>query len=172
MPQEEIYGARDRAYSAWHRRLSTARFIGIEQAQLLSMIDLDAALYVEFDSGSKFPLALIETARDVGQMHKPATVTQNLARRANLPAYCVLYRHAREANPADARCFDIDQFRVRRLWPQPEWRWQTLTPYAWAQGLLDIRAYAARRMNALDFQAANDDRYFDEPPAVTVRSIG
>lgn len=54
--QEETYGTRDRAYSAWHRRMSTRRFIGIDRAQLLAMIDLDAALYVEYDNGSKEPL--------------------------------------------------------------------------------------------------------------------
>ena len=50
--QEEKYGTRDRAYSAWHRRKSTRRFIGIEHAQLLAMIDLDASLYVEYDDGT------------------------------------------------------------------------------------------------------------------------
>jgi len=73
-----------------HRRHSTRRFVGIERAQLLSMIDLDAALYVEYDDSSKEPLALIETARDVGQGYKAATVTRNLAKRAGLPCYCVL----------------------------------------------------------------------------------
>lgn len=65
--QEEQYGTRDLTYSAWHRRLSTRRFVGIERAQALAMIDLDAALYIEYDQGSKHPVALIETARDVGQ---------------------------------------------------------------------------------------------------------
>ena len=75
MAQEEKYGTRDRTYSAWHRRLSTQRFVGIEKAQLLAMIDLDASLYVEYDDGTKEPLALIETAQDIGQAFKPATVT-------------------------------------------------------------------------------------------------
>ena len=51
--QEERYSTRDRAYSVWHRRFSTRRFIGIEAAQRLSMIDLDAALYVEYDDHSR-----------------------------------------------------------------------------------------------------------------------
>jgi len=67
--QEERYGQRDRAYSAWHRRLSTRRFVGIDRAQLLAMIDLDAALYVDYDDRTKEPVALIETAMDVGQDH-------------------------------------------------------------------------------------------------------
>ena len=89
MAQEEKYGTRDRTYSAWHRRLSTQRFVGIEKAQLLAMIDLDAALYVEYDDGTKEPLALIETAQDVGQAYKPATVTLRLAKRAD---FALLYR--------------------------------------------------------------------------------
>ena len=66
MAQEEVYNTRDRSYSAWHRRKSTGRFIGFEHAQLLAMIDLDASLYVEYDDGTKEPIALIETAIDVG----------------------------------------------------------------------------------------------------------
>ena len=64
MSQEERHGTRDRSYSAWHRRQSTRRYIGIEKATLLAMIDLDASLYVEYDDGTKEPLALIETAQD------------------------------------------------------------------------------------------------------------
>jgi hypothetical protein len=36
---DERYGTRDRTYSAWHRRLSTRRFVGIDRAQLLAMLD-------------------------------------------------------------------------------------------------------------------------------------
>ena len=46
MPHEEVTGTRDRTYSAWHRRMSTRRYVGIEAAQTLCMIDLDASLYV------------------------------------------------------------------------------------------------------------------------------
>ena len=70
MPHEEVTGTRDRTYSAWHRRMSTRRYVGIEAAQTLGMIDLDASLYVEYDDSTKEPLALIETARDVGQEFK------------------------------------------------------------------------------------------------------
>ncbi len=154
--QEEIYGTRDRAYSAWHRRGSTRRFVGIDSAQLLAMIDLDAALYVEYDNGTKEPLALIETALDVGQRHKTATVTKMLAKRAGVPCYCVLYMPGRNANPADSRWRDIRQFRVRRMWPRPEKEWRVLTPQEWAHGLIKIRAWSAKR---LDLQAANDEMY-------------
>lgn len=38
--QEEVYAIQDRSYSAWHRRHSTRRFVGIDRAQLLAMVDL------------------------------------------------------------------------------------------------------------------------------------
>jgi len=154
--QEEAYGTRDRAYSAWHRRLSTRRFIGIDRAQLLAMIDLDAALYVEYDNGSKEPLALIETALDMGQAYKSATVTKRLAKRAGVPCYCLLYSLSGQPNPADAKWRDIRQFRVRRMWPNPEKSWRVLTPQEWANALVKIRAWSARR---LDIDAANDATY-------------
>src|SRR5712691_7246006 len=154
--QEERFGTRDRIYSAWHRRLSTRRFVGLEKAQLLSMIDLDGALYCEFDTGTSEPLALIETALDRGQKRKVATVTRRLAQRARLPAYAVLYRIAATANPADPSQFDIDAFRVRRLWPVPERDWRTVTPAEWARALVQIREWSAHR---LDAEAANDATY-------------
>lgn len=56
------------------------------------MIDLDGALYAEYDDRDREPLALIETARDVGQKTKACTVTARLAQRSGLPAYVVLYQ--------------------------------------------------------------------------------
>ena len=101
MAQEEVYGTRDRIYSAWHRRMSTRRFVGIEKAQTLAMIDLDASLYVEYDDKTKEPIAIMEIARDVGQISKTSTVTRNLARKAGLLAYTVLYKPSEKKNPAD-----------------------------------------------------------------------
>jgi hypothetical protein len=75
------------------------RYVGIERAQLLHMIDLDGALFVEYDGGTKKPLALIETARDVGQAYKCATVTANLARRARLPCYWRAVHVRRQREP-------------------------------------------------------------------------
>lgn len=147
MAQEERYGNRDLTYSAWHRRMSTARFVGIEQAQLLAMIDMDVSLYVEYDDRTKVPLVLIETARDVGQAIKPATVTQKLAEKASLPAYCVLWKPDDKANPADSSWLDIVQFRIKRLWPRPERDWRTITPEEYAKGLLDARAWQANRID-------------------------
>jgi hypothetical protein len=147
--QDEVFGTRDRAYSAWHRRASTRRFVGIEKAQALAMVDVDVALWIEYDDATKEPLALIETAMDRGQDIKPATVTKRLAQRCfpTLPAYILLYRLAATANPADLQYRDIEQFRVRRIWPQPETVWQTLTPKQWAEKLCELRVWAARQID-------------------------
>lgn len=140
MTQEERFGTRDRSYSAWHRRNSTRRFVGIEDAQLLAMIDLDASLYVEYDDGDKEPLALIETARDIGQTFKTETVTLRLAQMAQLPCYVVLYTLADTPNPADCDWFDIAMFRVRRLNPpQAGTSWHIITPQQWCEHLRRLR---------------------------------
>ena len=150
MAQEEKYNKRDRSYSAWHRRKSTARFVGIEIAQLLALIDLDAALYVEYDNKHKMPLALIETARDVDQDYKNATVTTNLARMANIPALIVLYRLSNRQNPADERWKDIEWFRVKRTYPLPETNWKILSPERWARLLVILRRSSAQMLDALE----------------------
>lgn len=149
MAQEEVYGSRDRSYSAWHRRKSIRRFVGIEKAQTLAMIDLDGSLYVEYDDGTKEPLALIETAMDRGQTIKPYTVTKKLARRAHpvLPAFVLLYRISNTENPADPSTLDIDQFRVKAIWPEPESDWYTLTPLQWARALCQIRIDSAHQVD-------------------------
>lgn len=151
--QEERYSTRDLTYSAWHRRLSTRRFVGIEKAQSLAMIDLDGALYIEYDDGSKRPVALIETAIDVGQQYKAASVVMNLAKMSGLPCYCVLYKCANDPNPANPLMPDISQFRIKRLWPKPDREWRQLEPNEWAHALLKIRAWSARKFD----EAANDD---------------
>jgi hypothetical protein len=153
--QEEVYGVRSGDYSAWHRRNSTRRFVGIDRAQLLAMVDLDCSLYVEYDDSSKEPLALIETARDVGQAYKPATVTLALAKKAKIPCYVVLFTPAAAPNPADPRCHDIERFRVKRLWPQPEREWRDLSPGEYATGLLKLREWSASHLD----EAANDETY-------------
>src|SRR5258708_13885845 len=120
MSQEERFGTRDRTYSAWHRRASLGRFIGADRAQLVSMCDIDAALWLEHDDLTKEPLALIETARDLGQPFKSGTVLLHLARRARLPAYVVRFRIVDRTNPPDAPCQDLVPFPVRPISPPPE----------------------------------------------------
>ncbi|MFH1635802.1 MAG: hypothetical protein ABIG63_17560 [Chloroflexota bacterium] len=149
MSQEERYNTRDRSYSAWHRRGSTRRYVGIEAAQTLAMIDLDASLYVEYDDGTKDPLALVETAIDRGQPFKPATVTKKLAQRCfpTVPAYVLLYKLSNTPNPTDRQWMDIKAFRVRRLWPEPETNWEILTPQQWANRLVVLRQWSAKRID-------------------------
>ena len=147
MAQEEIFNTRDRSYSAWHRRLSTRRFIGIEKAQLLAMIDLDASIYIEYDDGTKEPLALIETAEDRGQAYKTATVTLKLAERAKIPCFVLLYKLSKNPNPADNRYSDIESFRVKRLYPKLESTWRILTPDKWAETLLSLRIWQSEKLD-------------------------
>lgn len=150
MAQEEKYGSRDLTYSVWHRRLSTRRFVGIERAQTLAMIDADVGVWVEYDDNDKMPLALVETARDVGQPYKSATVTANLARMAKIPAYVVLYTPSNEPNPADCEWPDIDSFRIKRLTPNADADWRILTPHQWAEALVSIRAFSAKKLDEQD----------------------
>jgi hypothetical protein len=116
------------------------------------MIDLDAALWVEYDDTTKQPLALIETARDVGQDYKTATVTQNLAKLCTVrivPAYVVLYTTSENSrNPAAPSFPDITKFRVKRLWPAPvELSWTAYSPQEWAESLVELRKYAAAKVD-------------------------
>lgn len=156
MAQEERYDSRDRSYSAWHRRFSTGRYVGIEKAQLLAMIDLDASLYVEYDNGTKEPVALIETAMDIGQDYKNATVTRKLAERATLPCYVVLYTLSDKPNPANRRYQDIAYFRIKRLHPSPEDKWRILSPQEWADALLLIRECGSKAVDKVLFSQTTE----------------
>jgi hypothetical protein len=131
MSQEERWGTRDESYSGWHRRNSIRRFVGIEKAQTLALIDVDACVYVEYDDRGKEPLMLIETARDGGP--KVSTVTRNLARRASLPAFVVRYIHSAAEFLAPG-VPDITSFRVKQIWPD-QTGYQTMTPHQYANWL-------------------------------------
>lgn len=153
MAQEERWGTRDRTYSAWHRCSSTKRFVGIEQAQLLAMIDLDGVYWVEYEDGERWPVALVETARDIHQDRKPATVITNLAKLANIPAFVALYTAATAPNPAQRECPDIAMFRYRRVWPEGQPDWVTCTPADFAQMLLRLRQWSGKRLDGSLFPA-------------------
>src|SRR5262249_27104624 len=77
--QYERTGIRDLAYSNWHRQFCPER---------VTMIDVDG---LEYCRRCRSPLALIETALDVGQAVKPTTALEQLSLAANVPAFCVLY---------------------------------------------------------------------------------
>lgn len=154
--QRERFGTRDLHYSAWHRVGSLARYIGFDRASRLAMTDLDAVLFSEHDPRTMEPLALVETARDVGQIAKEVRPLAALARRANIPAFIVLYKIADNSNPGDPRFADICMFRIRRVFPRPEVSWRVLTPPQWAEALVEIRRWSANRAG---LEAANDSRF-------------
>ena len=170
MSQEEYCDLRDRNYSEWHRRVSLSRFVGIELAQTLSMIDLDAAIYVEYDDHTREPLMLIETAQDVDQVYKAATVTANLARRANMPAFVLLYKLSESKLEADPRRLDIEQFRCRCIFPTRDGAWKIYTPIEWAQFLVRCRKKAAALLDGVrlvDFANKEAVEYFESDDAIS-----
>jgi len=163
MAQQELTGQRDMIYSAWHRRESTRRFIGLELAQGLAMIDIDVSPWVEYDDGSKAPLFLVETALDIGQEYKCATVLRNLGREAKLPVYVVLYTPSATRLPCDERHFDIREFRVRRVHRPDGYvveRWDEgfirVSPLAWARHESFLRHCVARRIDIRELGYAPD----------------
>lgn len=123
MSREERYGTRDLAYSKWHRDAEPA-----DQCTL-PYVDVDS---VEYCHLCKEPLALVETAQDVGQAFKATTVMRNLAAKGNLPAYLVFYRK----DPATG---GIDRFRLRQVYPcfTP---WRMLTPGEYVTFLRSLRS--------------------------------
>lgn len=118
MSREERYGTRDLTYSAWHRSLSDE----------MTYIDVDGC---EYCSKCREPLLLIEVAKDVGQAHKPTTVLQRLAKRADLDAICALYLLNDDG--------EIEGFRTRQVAPNFRREWHQLTPPEFAAGLQAIR---------------------------------
>lgn len=149
MAQDEITGKRNPAYSAWHRRKSISRFVNEEKAELLGMIDIDVALYVDYANNSKEPLLLMETAQDIGQDHKPTTVLRRLAEKCDpvVPAILLLYTCGEKASPASAPgedAKDITRFRYRIIHPK-ETEWITVSPREWAEKLCDYRRQSYER---------------------------
>lgn len=140
MAQDEKHGTRSLAYSAWHRMGSTKRFVAEEDARLLSQIDIDHVLWMEYDDKTKEPILLIEEAQDTGQDNKPSTVTRNMARRMHVYALVVLWKPASVPNPANEEWPDIESFRVKRIWPPSNKPgWHTVTPKKYAEKLLKLR---------------------------------
>jgi hypothetical protein len=141
---DEITGFRDPIYSLWHRLRYINRFIGRERAQLLTMVDLDASLWIEWDDGVKEPVALIETAKDSKDgKEKRYYIIQGLARRVvpTIPAWVVLYQPSRTNWLIPYKIRDIELFRVKRVWPNPQARdkWTIFTPKEYAEMLVRVR---------------------------------
>lgn len=142
MSRYERYGTRSLVYSKWHRF-----FLGDQEP----MIDLDGVEYC-MERGCFKPLALVETARDVGQAMKPTTVLRRLAERSQVLALCVLYTIT-PGTDEDTGCpckrgavlddctHGIDSFRVRRVWPPPPnpRSWARMTPEQFRDRLRQLR---------------------------------
>jgi hypothetical protein len=79
MSRQERYGTRDLTFSGWHRTLP----------DYCTTIDID---FLEYCKICRAPLGLIEIARDVGQAYKPTTVMEQLAKKAGVQAYLILYK--------------------------------------------------------------------------------
>lgn len=155
--QEEKYNHRDLHYSSWHRRKSTSRFIGVDRAEKLSMIDIDS---LEYNYQTRCPVALIETAQDVGQERKSTTVTSNLAELAGIPCYLVLYTLSENANAANDSWLDIESFRVKRIWPRKS-DFVILTPKEWCEYLEKLRKLPPQDTDVFELAQKLDDSYYD-----------
>lgn len=65
-----------------------------------------------------------------------------------MPGYVLLYTLDSKMNPADRKFRDIASFRVKRLHPDPERDWRTMTPAEWAQHLVSLREQQADIIDA------------------------
>ena len=105
-------------YSKWHRKYDRIAFLDIDS--------------VEVCPKCYEPLAMIETAYYKGHTNKATTVTREIAKRCNIPAYLLFYyeietpvKHPQEAlkHPqisTDGLRYDIDlRFVWRRLFEYP-----------------------------------------------------
>lgn len=157
MSLEERFGTRDQAYSLWHRPSSIRRYVPIHLAELLKVVDVDATYWVEYLDRS-IPVALVETAIDIGQSFKVAAVTRSLASGhvPTLPAYVALYRHAVTANPAYPGVPDISRFRVKQIWPKEESEFRIVSPQEWAHQIAELHCWKVK--------ALSQGKFAFEPP--------
>lgn len=144
MSRYERYATRSLVYSKWHRF-----YLGDNEP----MIDLDG---IEYCPECNKSLALIETARDVGQGWKPTSVLYAHAESAQTLALCVLYSVSEDTDEQsgcdcqpdkviDGCDHGISSFRVRRVWPRPKSRaWNRMSPEEFGDRLRLVR------MNHLD----------------------
>lgn len=118
------------------------------------MIDFDSIPWLWFNRETKVPLALIETALDVGQgidrPFKPATALVELARICTrpIPVAVVLYTLDDKPNPADksGKILDIKSFRMSMQYPtrQP---FIKKDPWVLAEWEIELRGEAASHIS-------------------------
>lgn len=137
--QRRLARGHDLYLDEWHRKDSLSRFVGRERAGWMTMIDIDSCEYC-FLGGCYQPVALIETKLIISR-EKTLTVTENLARRASLPAHLVEYAPTLDSimcdtcgRPDATPGNDIDYFVIDgRLEKTPaeyaEWLWNLRIPH-------------------------------------------
>ena len=115
MSDRERWGTRPGAFSDWHRGLGS----------IAAMIDLDDIEHCRFCEYCKYDteiLALLETAVDIGQSTKSTYVLAELAERAHVPAWLILY----QPNPlydGSQHWPHLDRIvgaRIAQIWPRRE----------------------------------------------------
>lgn len=143
MSSWERHGTRDLSFSRWHRQALRQYAASEAEGAACGMIDVDA---MEFCGRCKMNLFLVECAQDVRLVNKRTDQIQQLAKQANLPAYCVLYTRTDEDCPSDRRCRNsecqhgISGFRVRQVAPVVgDWSWRT--PAEFAGFVLEFHRY-------------------------------
>lgn len=122
MSDNERTGWRDRAYSAWHRALPWH----------LGLIDIDGVEYCKAPYCGKI-VALYELCADLTREDKDYAKTLQLAKRADVRAYVVLYQPLGQS--------DVSAFRVRIVHPYLEPRFRELTPDEWMAELKSLRCH-------------------------------
>lgn len=118
-PDAQGRPTRDYTYSHWHR---------YALPNWCSMIDVDG---LDYCRSCAMPLLLVEVARDVGQPWKPVTALKSLAQTANVPAICILYQGGpctcEPRRPDDSCAHGIDTVRARRVYPEDDPGWLSLS---------------------------------------------
>ena len=102
-------------YSDWH----------YAQHDDLTAIDID---WIEYCRYCRRPLALVETAHDVGQ-DKSADVLRRIGEMASIPVWTALSREVAGRQ----------RFRVRRVFPESGAGWRDLSSVEWYQVLAQYR---------------------------------
>lgn len=123
MSLKERYGTRDLTYSTWHRTLPNH----------ISYIDIDCCEYCNF---CKAPLALIETAIDVGQAFKATTIMKRLAVKMGIEAWIVLYKLDGDKK--------IAAFNVKQIHPEYT-QFIKMDVQSWGKKLIDLHDHCSCR---------------------------
>ena len=105
------------------KQLQTEKEFTLEQLE--KKIDIDQ---VEICKKCKSPLAVVETAYDVGQNFKSFIVTQLIAERLKVPGLVTLYQVDKKSN-------EIINFRVKKIYPTESDGFYNVPPYLYVKWL-------------------------------------